>query len=218
MENNSQQPLIFKAIPAVMAELGAVGKNSRNQQQGYRFRSIDDVTNALKPLLSKHNVFVVPTLMSSEREERQTAKGGTIFYERCKYAFDFYAGDGSSVQAVVQSEGMDSADKASNKALVAAFKYLVTTVFCIATEDTEDADKSTEEVRPATYPQAVPEQDEVLTSDGVPYDELPTDQLVVRVNSMMKKLKNNGLSEDEKSEYERKVKEAQRILAERNRK
>lgn len=69
---------------------------------------------------------------------------------------------------------------------------------------------------PEPAPEFVPEL--VLTSDGTPYDELPTDQLVVRVNSMMKKLKNNGLSEDEKSEYERKVKEAQRILAERNRK
>ena len=66
---------------------------------------------------------------------------------------------------------------------------------------------------PEPEPESVPEI--VLTSDGTPYDELPTDQLSARFNAMQKKLKDNGLTDEQKAEYEKKIKEAQRILAKR---
>lgn len=169
MENNQG---IYKAIPAIMSELNAIGKNSKNIQQNYNFRSIDDVTNALKPLLSKHGVFIVPTFLNSERMDKQTRNGGTMYFERVQYAFDFFASDGSSFRAIVQSEGMDSADKSSNKALMAAFKYLVITVFCINTADNEDADSTTPDLAPAgtakrsetAREQIEPETEPVVTS------------------------------------------------------
>jgi hypothetical protein len=66
---------------------------------------------------------------------------------------------------------------------------------------------------PEPAPEFVPEL--VLTSDGTPYDELPTDKLSARFNAMQKKLKDNGLTDEQKAEYEKKIKEAQRILAKR---
>ncbi len=64
---------IFETINAVMEEIGAVGKNSRNEKQKYMYRGVDDVMNALNPAFTKHKLFMVPEVVSQKREERQTA-------------------------------------------------------------------------------------------------------------------------------------------------
>lgn len=139
---------IYQAIPAVMAEINAVGKNKKNQQQGFMYRGIDDVMNAINPALVKHRVFVVPELLEQTREERQTARGGNLIYSICKIRFRFYAEDGSYVDAVIVGEGMDSGDKATNKAMAVAFKYACFQVFCIPTEEMKDPDEECHEAEP----------------------------------------------------------------------
>ena len=54
---------IYETINAVMAEIGAVGKNSRNEQQRFMYRGIDAVMNAINPALIKHRLFVVPEIL-----------------------------------------------------------------------------------------------------------------------------------------------------------
>lgn len=136
---------IFESINAVMAEVEAIGKEKRNAQQGFNFRGIDDVMNAIHPLLAKHKIFVVPTVLNREREERQTSKGGNLIYSICDIKYTFYAEDGSFVEAVTTGEGMDSGDKATNKAMAIAFKYALFQVFCIPTEEMKDPDGETPE-------------------------------------------------------------------------
>ena len=131
--NNEQK--IYRAIPAIMEEIGHIGKDRRNQQQGFMFRGIDQVMNTMKPLLSKHGVFIVPEVLETKREERQAKSGGTLIYTTHKINFHFFADDGSQVCACVVGEGMDSADKSSNKAMAVAFKYACFQVFCIPTEE-----------------------------------------------------------------------------------
>ena len=105
---------IFQAIPAIMGEINAVGKNKKNLQQGFMYRGIDDVMNAINPALVHHKVFIVPEILEQSREERQTNKGANLIYSICKMRFRFCAEDGSSVEAVTIGEGMDSGDKATN--------------------------------------------------------------------------------------------------------
>jgi len=138
---------IFETITAVMADIGAVGKTSKNQQQGFMFRGIDAVMNALAPALAKNKCFVVPEILEQTREERQSARGGTLLYSICKIKYTFYAEDGSNVSAVVIGEGMDSGDKATNKAMSIAFKYACFQVFCIPTEEMQDPDAECHEVK-----------------------------------------------------------------------
>ena len=47
---------VYQCINAVAAEIAREGiaKGRRNQQQGYNFRGIDDVYNALAPVIAKH--------------------------------------------------------------------------------------------------------------------------------------------------------------------
>lgn len=126
---------IYEAIPAIMDEIGHIGKEKRNQQQGFMFRGIDQVMNTMKPLLAKHGVFVVPEVMDRQREERTTKSGSNLIYSILTVRYHFCASDGSEVVATTVGEGMDSADKASNKAMAIAFKYACFQVFCIPTEE-----------------------------------------------------------------------------------
>ena len=133
-------PLIYKKIIEVMADINAIGKDRRNQQQGFQFRGIDDVMNELHSSLAKCGVFVLPKVLEETRTTGKTSRGGDMFYTRLKINFGFYAEDGSHVDAVVIGEAMDTGDKASNKALSIGLKYAMLQVFCIPTEDDKDPD------------------------------------------------------------------------------
>ncbi len=142
---------IYQAINAVQAELAATGisKDRRNQQQGYNFRGIDDVYNALAPLLSKHKLCILPRILSRECTERQTQRGGVLFYVVVEAEFDLIASeDGSKHTIRTFGEAMDSADKATNKAMSAAYKYAAMQAFAIPTEGDNDADAVTPDVAP----------------------------------------------------------------------
>ena len=144
-------PAVYGAIAAVMADLAkeGIGKDRRNQQQGYNFRGIDDVYNALAPILAKHSLVITPRCLSREVCERTTAKGGVLFYVTVDMEFVLACAlDGSTVTARTFGEAMDSGDKATNKAQSAAFKYMAMQQFCIPTEGDNDADGTTHEVAP----------------------------------------------------------------------
>jgi len=136
---------IYKAIPAIMAEIEAIGKNRNNAAQGYKFRGIDDVYNEIHPLLCKYKVFTVPEILEEKDETVTTPKGNILYYRLLKIQYTFFAEDGSSVKAVVRGEGMDSGDKASNKAMAVAHKYALTQIFAIPTEDDKDPENDSHE-------------------------------------------------------------------------
>lgn len=132
---------IYETIILVMDEVGVIGKEKRNKSQGFMYRGVDDVMNALNPAFIKHHLFMVPEVLEQSREERKTKSDGNLIYSVCKVKYTFYAEDGSFIEAVVVGEGMDSGDKASNKALAVAFKYACFQIFCIPTEEMKDPDE-----------------------------------------------------------------------------
>lgn len=142
----SQQ--IFELIPKVMADVGAIEKAHRNEQQKYYFRGIDDVFAAFQPVLAKHKIFYVPEVLDKTVAERESASNRVLIYTTLTVAYTFYAPDGSNVRAVVVGEAMDSGDKSSNKAMSAALKYALLQIFCVPTEANEDADAQTHELKP----------------------------------------------------------------------
>lgn len=139
---------IFRLIPKVMADIGVIGKDRKNDQQGYKFRGIDDVYAAVQPAFVKHGIFVIPEVTDQIREERQTKHGNTLLYTILRVRHTFYAPDGSSVQAVTVGEAMDSGDKSANKAMSAAMKYACLEVFAIPTEGDNDTENQSHELAP----------------------------------------------------------------------
>ena len=149
-------PKVYAAMVGVMEDIGKEGisKARKNEQQGYKFRGIDDVYNELNRLLAKHHLLMLPTVVKDEQTERQTPRGGTLFFTRLTVDFKLVcADDGSSEIVRTIGEAMDSGDKSTNKAQSAAYKYAAMQVFCIPTEGDNDADAKTHEVAPKAKPE-----------------------------------------------------------------
>ena len=140
---------VLKSIAAVAKKLSQAGiaKGRTNQQQGFKFRGIDEVLNAISPMLADEGLIMAPKVLSREVTERTTKSGGALFYVVLMVEYTIYSAvDGSSVSVVTCGEAMDSGDKATNKAMSAAYKYAAFQTFAIPTEGTPDADAETHEV------------------------------------------------------------------------
>lgn len=149
----SDTPKVYAAIGKVMTALAheGIAKDRKNAQQGYNFRGIDDVYNALSSHLAAAGLCILPRVLKREVTERQTQKGGVLFYVVLDVEFDFVAADDASKHTIaVVGEAMDSGDKATNKAMSAAYKYACMQTFCIPTEGDNDADGTTHEVHART--------------------------------------------------------------------
>jgi hypothetical protein len=142
-------PHVLQAINEVMADIAKAGiaKDRANTQQNYKFRGIDDVYNALAPILSKHSLVITPRCLDRQKEVVTTAKGGTLFYVTVDMEFELASAlDGSTKTARMFGEAMDSGDKATNKAMSAAYKYMAMQEFCIPTEGDNDPDATTHQL------------------------------------------------------------------------
>lgn len=141
---------VYKAICAVQSDLAksGIGKDSTNTYDGYKFRGIDAVYNALSPLLAKHGLCILPRVLSRQQDERVSKKGDPVFYVTVEAEFDFVcAEDGSKHTIKTFGEAMDRGDKATNKAMSAAYKYAAFQAFAIPTEGDNDADSSSHDVQ-----------------------------------------------------------------------
>jgi len=146
----NETPSVHQRIVAVIGDMPALGKTQRNEQQKFMYRGHDDVMNALTPLLAKHGIHVVPDVVERIVGQRQTRSGGIMYEVNLHVRFRFYGSGGDFVEASGWGEGTDSGDKATNKAMTMAFKYVIAQVFALTTSETADADATTpEETVPA---------------------------------------------------------------------
>jgi hypothetical protein len=168
---------IYKKIPAIMAEVGAISKGKKNESQGYYFRGIEDMYAAFHPVLTKHGVFVCPVVLESRSDIIQ----GTDKYGKPKTSFRvcltvehrFYAVDGSFVSVTTAGEGLDTSDKASNKAMSAAMKYAFIELFSVPTEDIADSDRESPTVN----------EQQALTGKPAPQQQTRKASVPVRAQS-----------------------------------
>ena len=147
-DTTTAQTGIYRAMAGVMRDITAIGKNSKNQAQGFKFRGIDAVYNELHDLLAKHGIVTLPQAGTPVTEERTNKNGTILRFVQLPMTYKFVAEDGSQVFCHVIGEGMDSGDKATNKAMAIAHKYALLQTFLIPTEETKDPDSETHEVTP----------------------------------------------------------------------
>lgn len=139
MENKN----IYKALTSIIGEVSAIGKNQKNQQQGFMFRGIDDVMNELHTLFGKYKVVIIPEVVDYKVQEHTTSKGTLMYTTHSIIKFHFVADDGSEIVTTNVGEAMDTADKGMNKTMSCALKYALMQMFLIPTKDIEDADRIT---------------------------------------------------------------------------
>lgn len=145
-------PAIYSGLVAVMGDLAKTGisKDRKNETQHFLFRGIDDVMNAVSPIMAKRGIALLMRYTDYPDVERVTGKGSTLIYSKVRGDFTFVSAlDGSYASVSTFGVAMDSGDKAMNKAMSAALKYALLQTFLVPTESGEDADASTPE---ATVP------------------------------------------------------------------
>jgi hypothetical protein len=140
-------PDIYQALALVMRDTLPVGKDQVNQHQRYNFRGIDDLMSAVAGPMRTHGVFIIPSvadLRSERRGEKMTAVFLTMQYR-------IYGPSGDYIEASVPGEASDTADKATNKAMSAALKYLLLQVLMIPIDarSIDDGDRHHPENPPA---------------------------------------------------------------------
>jgi len=141
---------VYRAIESVMSALSKIGisKDKTNQQQGFKYRGVDDVMNELSALLPKHGLLILPRVTKYSSVERVSAKGNPLFYTILEVEYDFIGTEDGSKHVVgpMIGEAMDSADKSANKAMAIAYKYACFQAFCIPTEAVKDPDADIHDV------------------------------------------------------------------------
>lgn len=140
---------VYEAISRVSADLSEVGveKSQTNSFHKYKFRGIDDVMNAVSPLLPKHRLLILPSVKSHKHELMTDAKGAKQLHILAECVFTFVSLDDDSTHEVIYwGESLDGGDKGTNKAMAFAYKYCVSQVFCIPYEGMDDGDKTSPQV------------------------------------------------------------------------
>lgn len=134
MRGSVEEPAVHEAITRVLDLLPAIQKNGTapGNMGGYKFRRVEDITAALKPLFASHGIVVMPNVVQRIESQRATAKGGVMFCVDLEIRFDFIGPKGDTLSANVWGQGTDSGDKATQKAVTSAFKTMLSVVFCIS--------------------------------------------------------------------------------------
>jgi len=121
---------INQAIVAVMKEIGGVGKDKENPQ-GWKYRSAEQVYNRISPLLAKVGVFSAPEVIGMDLREVATVSGKAQVHAILTVKFTFYSEDGSNVAVTTVGEAINSGDKACGAAQTYAHKIAINQLFAI---------------------------------------------------------------------------------------
>lgn len=144
----------YQIITEVMHEVQGVAKKDKNTAQGFSFRGIDAVLNAVGPALRKAGGFIVPTVNHATYSTAQTAKGGIMNVVRLEVGYTVYGEADSLVFGSVAAEAFDSGDKATAKAMSVAFRTFLLQLLALPTDEPDPDSFSYEAVaaKPANHP------------------------------------------------------------------
>ena len=142
-------------VTAYVARIG-IGKTKRNAAQGFSYRGVDDVMQAMASALPVCGLVMTPRVVGRTERASASKSGGTIYTVILDVEWDLVSVvDGSRCIVRVHGEAMDSGDKATTKALSASYKYACVLAFSIPLEGIEDADAHSPEAGAAPAPLAV---------------------------------------------------------------
>jgi hypothetical protein len=138
-----------EVVLSVMNEVQGLAKKDKNQAQGFSFRGIDSVMNAVGPALRKAGGFLVPAVQSVRHESLTTAKGSLMNAAYVEVKFSVYGSDGEPISGIVAAEAFDSGDKATAKAMSVAMRTFLLQLLCLPTDEPDPDSFSYEAAKPA---------------------------------------------------------------------
>lgn len=149
-----EKPSVIEALSKVMGDVQAVGKESRNSQQGYAFRGVDAVMNAVGPALRRHGVVIVPEHVETHYRDAQTTSGKATREVTVVVTYRAHGPAGDSIVLQAPGEALDVSDKGTPKAMSVAYRTALLQALTIPTDE-PDPDAAYYE-RAAAAPAAPP--------------------------------------------------------------
>lgn len=124
---------IHQRLLAVMGEVDYVQKEAKKEKMMYSFVSHDAVTAKVRPVLVKHGVLVVPTVVESSQDGNRT-------YANIQVAFINVDAPEDKIVVNYFGYGIDTQDKGPGKAVSYAVKYAYLKVLGLETGDDPERD------------------------------------------------------------------------------
>jgi len=134
---------VYRAITAITAAMSRDGvpKAHTNLDDQYAYRSIDDLLGRLAPLLAKHRLCVLPRILKRQGSDRLGDGHWALTSVHVVVAYDLVSShDGSRHTIRASGEALDTSDKATAKAMSAAYKSAMLQTFCVPVTGRDDAD------------------------------------------------------------------------------
>lgn len=156
---DASTPTVVEAFSRVQADILAIEKNQRNRDQGFQFRGIDDVMNAVGPLLRTHGVIILPTAEEITTERYISKGGGHMHGAIVKMRYTVYGPAGDSFGGSTYGQAADTSDKAVAKAESVAYRVFLLQGLTIPTHE-DDPDARSHE-RSGVNPEAQAARDEL---------------------------------------------------------
>lgn len=156
LQKDVSKQSIHTTINLVMQDLSkkGIGKDRTNEMQRYKYRGIDDLYDTVASIYAKHGLIIYPQVIDYKHESRPTKTGvANYVLQQVKFIFCHIYNE-QSFETIVWGEALDNSDKATNKSLTSAYKYMAIMTFSIPINgDSNDSDNSTPETIQTSYDQ-----------------------------------------------------------------
>ena len=160
---------VYEAFTAVMGKVQGIGKGERNQQQGFNFRGIDSVMNAVGPALREFGVTIIPSAESIEVERYTSKAGAQMKNTTVRMRYTVFGPKGDSFAGSAYGEAADSGDKSVSKAQSVAYRTFLLQGLTVPTSEPDpDAEvHERSEVQPDPLAAAKRELAVAVTASGM---------------------------------------------------
>lgn len=148
-------PTVNVAWANVMEAVRSVGKGDFNEDQGFRFRGVDSVVNAVGPALRAHQVAIIPKrIVKVDTTEYETRHGTRMVNKEITVEWEVRGPDGDSFTGEAVGEAADAGDKAVSKAQSVSYRVFLLQALCIPTGTPDPDQEIHERVSAATPPKS----------------------------------------------------------------
>ncbi|SRR5712691_10782309 len=130
-------PTVQELLVRAMQKVQSIGKKDNNITQGFWFRGIDAVMNAVGPAFRDVGLVCIPLVHNHTEERFTTTKGTAMKAVTIHVEYTLVGPSGDVLVGSAVGEAADAGDKATPKAMSVAYRSFLLQALCIPTHDPE---------------------------------------------------------------------------------
>ena len=162
----SPDVLLAWKMVQVMGKIDRIKKAGQNKDQGWKFATIDDITDVIRAEMATVGLAVFPRMLESKVGPAKTPKGSDVNRATVKMEFKLVCSDTGAFEVMTwDGTADDSSDKALTKAITYAKKTWLMASFMVSTGDDPDAESPGEETQKSTRRDNKPRQQSQRVED-----------------------------------------------------